>query len=73
MAYQPLKVNQCQILFINIDRSISNNLYLRKSFVCTQFKSQTVLFDLSRTLSGATTLSQSGPGSNGIEGVLYIP
>ena len=25
------------------------------------------------TLSGATTLGQSGPGSNGNEGVLHIP
>ena len=37
------------------------------SFVCTQF----VLFDLiDRTLSSATTLSESRPGSNGNEGVL---
>ena len=28
---------------------------------------------LDRTLSGATTLGQSGPGSNGNEGVLRIP
>ena len=25
------------------------------------------------TLTGTTTLDQSGPGSNGNEGVLYIP
>ena len=36
-----------------------------KSFVCTQFKCQTVL-------SGATTSSKSGPWSNDNEGVLYI-
>ena len=36
------------------------------SFVCTQFKCQTVLFDpLIGPLSGATTPDQSGPWSNG--------
>ena len=33
---------------------------------------QTVLFGLNRTLSGTTTPSQSGPGSESSEGVLYI-
>ena len=28
---------------------------------------------MERTLSGTTTLGQSGPGSNGNEGVLLIP
>ena len=28
---------------------------------------------IDRSLSGATTLGQSGPGSNGIDGVLHIP
>ena len=28
---------------------------------------------IDRTLSGATTLVQSGPESNGNEGVLYVP
>ena len=28
---------------------------------------------IDRTLSGATTLGQSGPGSNGNEGALCIP
>ena len=40
-----------------------------KSYVCCQFKYQTVLF----VLSGATTPDQSGPGSDGNEGILCIP
>ena len=44
------------------------------SFVCTQFKCQTVLiWPLDKTLSGATTLGLSGPGSDGYEEVLHIP
>ena len=44
------------------------------SFVCTQFKCQTVLFDPKiGFLSGATTPGQSGPGSDGNEGLLRIP
>ena len=31
------------------------------------------IWSIDRTLSGATTLGQSGPGSNGNEGVLRIP
>ena len=57
-------------------------------FVYTQLNVKTVLFQtiqfsismsfssilcIDRTLSGATTLSQSGPGSNSSEGVLHIP
>ncbi len=34
---------------------------------------KTVLFDIDRTLSSATTPGDSGPGSNGNEGVLHIP
>ena len=36
----------------------------------TQFSS---VWPISRTLSGATTLGQSGPGSDGNKGVLHIP
>ena len=43
------------------------------SFVCAQFKCQTVLFDIDWTLSGATSSVQSGPGNDGNEGVLRIP
>ena len=39
------------------------------SFVCTQFKCQTVLFDL----SGATTPGQSGPVNDDNEEVFRIP
>ena len=39
-----------------------------------QFKCQTVLFDtIDKTQSSAITPGQSGPESNGNEGVLYIP
>ena len=31
------------------------------------------IWPIDRALSGATTLGQSGPGSNGNEGILYIP
>ena len=48
---------------------ISNNSIQHKSFVCIQFKCQTVLFDQ----SGATTLSQSGAGSDCNEGIIHNP
>ena len=38
--------------------------------ICTQFSS---IWAIARILSGATSLGQSGPGSDGIEGVLHIP
>ena len=38
--------------------------------ISTQFSS---IWPVDRTLSGATTLDQSGPGTNGSEGVLRIP
>ena len=41
-----------------------------KSFVCTQLKCQTFLFD---PYAGATILGQSEPVSNGNKGVLCIP
>ena len=47
------------VLFLTIQFSIS-----------TQFSS---IWLIDRTLSGATTLGQSGPGSDGNEGILHIP
>ena len=38
--------------------------------ISTQFSS---IWPIDRTWSGATTPGQSGPGSNGNEGVLHIP
>ena len=38
--------------------------------IITQFSS---IWPIDRTLSGATTPGQSGPGSDGNEGVLHIP
>ena len=49
---------------------ITNNSIKYLSFVCTQFKCQTVLFN---SLIGATTSGQSEPGRNDNEGVLCIP
>ena len=72
-----------QILQFNTNNSIKH-----QSFVYIQFSDQTVLFQtiqfstsmqfssiwcIDRTLSGATTLCQSGPGSDGNEEVLCIP
>ena len=51
--------------------SISNNSFKQKSFICTWFKCQTVLFD--PLISDVTTSDQRGPGNNGNEGVLHIP
>ena len=48
---------------------ISNNSIEHKSFVCAQFNCQTSIWPIDKTLSGATTLSQS----NDNEGVLHIP
>ena len=53
--------------------SISNNSVKHKSFVCSQFKCQSTqskwsnssIWPLGRTLSGATTPGQSEPGSDG--------
>ena len=47
------------------------NSHNSTSVIClpTQF----VLFDPYRTLSGATTPGQSGPGRNGNEGIVHIP
>ena len=38
--------------------------------ICTQFSS---ISHIDSTLSGATTVGQSGPRSDGNEGVLHIP
>ena len=35
--------------------------------------SNSSIWPIDRTLSDATTLGQSGPGSDGNEGILYIP
>ena len=38
-----------------------------------QLKCQTSIWPIDRTLSGATTLGQGGPGSDDNEGVFHIP
>ena len=53
-------------IFIHINSSISNN----SVYISTQFSS---IWLKDRTLSGATTPGQSGPGSDGNKGVLCIP
>ena len=72
-------------MFIHINSSISNNSFLikytvsmSKNFYFKQFSlalvNKLVLFDpLIGSISGATTPSQSGPGSDGNERVLRIP
>ena len=35
--------------------------------------SNSFIWSIDRTLSGTTTSGQSGPGSNGNEGVLHVP
>ena len=52
MYYQQFKLDVQTVLFQTIQFSIS-----------TQFKCQTVLFDIDRALSGVTTLGKCGPGS----------
>ena len=76
-------INNCRFLmpnhFLNINSSISNNSVLRTKTllfqaiqlsISTQFSS---IWSIDRTLSGATTLGQCRPGSDGNEGELYIP
>ena len=56
---------------INPFRVITPNKILKIQFsISTQFRS---IWPIDKTLSGATTSGQSRLGSNGNEGVLYIP
>ena len=71
---------QCQktVLFQTDQFSIGTQFLCQKKdlfqtiqfSICTQFSS---FWHIDNTLSSATTLSPSGPGSNGNEGVLHIP
>ena len=82
MAYQPLLVISCQILFLYIYQIYMIHKHI---FLITFLNKSEIFFaynltfhflgdrTLNRTLSGATTLGQSGPRSNGNEGVLHIP
>ena len=66
------------VLFQTVQFSISAQFHCQKQFffqiiqfiISTQFSS---IWPVDGTLSGATTSAQSGPGSNGNEGVLCIP
>ena len=42
-------------------------------FIFTECKCQSSIWPIDRTLSGTTSLGQSGPGSNDNEGVIHIP
>ena len=54
--------------------SFSNNSIWHKSFVSNRVEMWSrSIWPIDRTLSGATTPGQSGPGSDGNEGVLSIP
>ena len=69
------------VLFQTIQFSISivfvyKQLNVRTSSISVQFSISThigSIWPINRALSGASTLGQSGPGSNGNEGVLCIP
>ena len=52
---------------LNVKRILSQTIQFS---ISTQFSS---IWRIDRTLSGATTLGQSGPGSNGNEKILHIP
>ena len=78
-----LKCNLLLFLFLFQKQKRNNDLYIAmyhkqfswttvQSFVCTQFKYQSSIWPIDRTLSGATTPGQSGSESNGSEGVLRI-
>ena len=59
------------IVFVYVQTNVKTVLFQRIQFdISMQFSS---IWPIDRTLSGATIPSQSGPGSNGNEGVLCIP
>ena len=65
------------VLFQTIQLSISTQFNIKivssqtiQFSISTQFSS---IWSIDRTLSGGTTPGQSGPGSDGNEGVLSIP
>ena len=66
MICKQVQLNGQRVLFLTIQH---------KSFVCTEFKTNSSIWPKDRTLSSATTLGQSGSGSNSNsnEGVLHIP
>ena len=53
--------------------SISNSLIKMSFIICTQFKFQSCIWLIDGTRTDTTPLGQSGPGSNGNEGVFHIP
>ena len=53
------------VLFVTIQFSISH--------LFAQFKCHSSIWTIDRTLPSATTPDQSGPGTDGSEGVLHIP
>ena len=83
-----MKEDDNKISYVNLTISCSNYYCSKEVFVHRQLNAKTVLFQAiqftmgmlfssiwpkDRTLLGATTLGQSGHGSNGNEGVLRIP
>ena len=62
---------QFSIVFVYKQLNVKTFLFQTIQFsISTQFSS---IWPIDRTLSGATTPGQSRPGSDGNEGVLYIP
>ena len=59
------------IVFVHTVKCQNSSIFQTIQFsISTQFSS---IWSIDRTLSGATTLSQSEPGSDSNEGVLHIP
>ena len=66
---QPIQFS-IRIVFVHTQLNVKTILFqVIQLSISTQFSS---IWFIDRTLSGATTLGQSGPGSNGNEGVLRI-
>ena len=61
-------------VFVYIQLKVKTVLFQTIQFnISTVWMSNSSIWAIDRTLSGATTPSQSGPGSDGNEGVLCIP
>ena len=60
--------------WFDVLQCIINNSIKHQSFVFTQMKwLNCSTWPIDRTLSGVTSLGQSGPGNNSNQGVLHIP
>ena len=81
------KLNSSKYYFVSLTIQLNSHLFTQlsdqtvlflaiefsMSFVCTQFKCQSFIWPIDKTLSNSTTPGQSRPRSNGNEEVLHIP